>query len=300
MPLAGLLRVSEELLTAITFTPQDVMALLAKVDIVASSENHLSSIAQQLKWAMFDFLRASSADFSSPPSERRKWAFQVRDRALDLLSILDADPQTGRLRQADSTRILLFDQPTDPETHIIRQAMGPLLYAVAHQHESLTGEEMASLPDQWGASSGESRLRSRPEDFPIPDDSIALSLAIFGVACVAKIADSTTKAFGELERGKKRPNFAEANLVGELSRIYLVLSGQKAKKSPKRSTTLQAPAIAFCGAVATMALDRLPWTALQLGTDLLKIRNSLTELANNPSIVRDRIRDFEKGGHRAR
>ena len=220
VPLAGLWRMHEEYLPAAIFSPDDVGALNETAGIVPVKDLDPSYVARLLQWAVTRFIAVPS--ITSAPGVTRKRAGQLRDAALNSLSLLDADPETGQFRRLDAAAILLHASEDDV-TYSIRQAMGPYLFVATLPGEKTTAEEFASQSDEYWAAFDKGEIvvrRSRPEDFPIPDHLTTLNLTILGLAHLAKMADSIAKVSGEPRKGKKQPNLAEVNLVGELCRIY--------------------------------------------------------------------------------
>lgn len=289
-PLAGVPSFHEEYDPAVTFTPDDVVALIKTAGIIPVKGFRLTHISRRLQSAMFAFV--DMPPVSAAPGARHKWARQLRDRAHDLLALLNVDPQTGHFRRVDAA--FLLREVDDSATNPILAAMRPYLFVAGLSDEQLADEFAIQTDESRPAFDKRLTIESCPEDFPVPDHFTTLLLTNLGVAYVAKMADSVAKVSGEAKRRKKQPNLAEVNLVGELWQIYPIISGQEA------TLTLDGPAIKFCCAVADMAHKRLPEKAPQYAAGFDKIGNSLTELANNPSIVQTRIRDFRAGGHRAR
>jgi hypothetical protein len=107
------------------------------------------------------------------------------------------------------------------------------------------------------------------------------------------MAGAQAKALGQPERQSRKSRPAEVLLIGELCRIYKIISGDDATLTP------EGPAITFCCEVTKRTLALLPEASPFFDKNLETVRTSLLAL-KNPTSVRDRIRDSWDGGRRVR
>ena len=289
VPPFGLATINEKYVPALTFTPGDVRELIEAARLTPIQGLNRRVIARQLEEAVLDLVIKSP--IGSAPGQRRDWLGKVRDAALNLMAIWNVDPKTGRQRQVDATAMLLSSgSKTDRATDLIREAMGPYLKVASTTVEPRF--ESASLTEAGPRSCINEMKRPPPVRLPFMPTAFLPPFTALCLAWLAKTAEIEAKALDKERQAKSSRLGAQTQFIAELCRISQTISGKKA------TLTTGGPAITFCCAVATRTLGWLPKASPHDTTPILS--GALTDLANNRSIVRERIRDSWNGGPRRR
>jgi hypothetical protein len=287
VPRVGRISPGEEYGRVLTFTTDHVRLLIERAGLTPEDGLNFKSIARRLGTAAYGFVMMFPK--LSTDAEVLAWARRIHAGTLEWLALMGADPHSGRLQLSTFTSLAPIgcDEST---TKAIRDAMGLVQVRGSDREEKMSDDEPVAIAEG---------RRTRHElksgvDFIAPTARQVLQLTAYGAACTVQMAQDRIEALGKPERRPRQPRTAEVQFIGDLCGIYSSICGRR------ETLTLKGPAIEFCRAAAQQTKKMLELLPASADTNLRNLISSTKRFANQPTVVRDRIRDFRAGDTRAR